>query len=470
MSRTHRFDLLPSLPGLGNDAADVFLAGGSDYCWGTRRGSRPVTPGLHNPSCGVGWGTQVRNPFGYDIVNLMGSFSSPRADRSPPWATATRHLPAPLAVVEMDAFEANVVDVRRRGAGTPIRIATKSLRVPRLLGRLVQLEGIIGLMAYSLAEALWLVENNISTNILIAYPTVSMTQLQRLGDDARARQAITLMVDNPTHLEMLTQIPRRGETPFSVCIDVDASLRVGPVHIGVRRSPIKTPTQAAHLAQKATQMGITVWGVMMYEAQVAGVNETGFQAPIVRRMKRLSLRTLATKRAQVLEAVESVVGHKIHLNGGGSGSVNDTASDPMVTEVAAGSGLFVPTLFDHYRSFHPRPAAFFGLDVVRHPGRGLATLFGGGYVASGPPGVDRLPQPRKGRYLSTEAAGEVQTPLRFRSDQRPEIGQRVWFRHAKAGELMEHFTHVHLVRASTPDARQPIETLPTYRGEGLAFG
>ena len=64
-----------------------------------------------------------------------------------------------------------------------------------------------------------------------------------------------------------------------------------------------------------------------------------------------------------------------------------------MTEVAAGSGLFGPTLFDTYRAFKPRPAAFFALPVVRKPTPKIATALGGGYIASGAPGRDRLPRP-----------------------------------------------------------------------------
>ena len=152
---------------------------------------------------------------------------------------------------------------------------------------------------------------------------------------------------------------------------------------------------------------------------------------------------------------------------------NNVVHDIVVNErmLHPTAGALVPTLFDHYTTFAPRPAAFFGLDVVRRPGPGFATVFGGGYIASGPTGADRAPLPLAGKYVGTEGAGEVQTPLRFHEDQTPRIGDRVWFRHAKAGELMEHFTHVHLVRpreATPTGTGENIAT--TYRGDGFPFG
>jgi len=163
--------------------------------------------------------------------------------------------------------------------------------------------------------------------------------------------------------------------------------------------------------------------------------------------------------------VERVAGRKLIVNGGGTGSVDRTAAEPVVTEVTAGSGLFASALFDHYTSFTPRPAAFFALPIVRRPGPGVATALGGGYLASGAADDARLPVPWLPRGLKLdklEGAGEVQTPVRGRHV--PALGERVWMRHAKAGELCERFNELHLVRGE-----ELVETVPTYRGEGQAF-
>jgi D-serine deaminase-like pyridoxal phosphate-dependent protein len=45
------------------------------------------------------------------------------------------------------------------------------------------------------------------------------------------------------------------------------------------------------------------------------------------------------------------------------------------------------------------------------------------------------------------------------------VGDRVWFRHAKAGEVMERVDVVHLVRGDAV-----VDVVPTYRGEGRSFG
>jgi D-serine deaminase-like pyridoxal phosphate-dependent protein len=382
---------------------------------------------------------------------------------------ATAGLPAPLVVVDLDAVEANADDLVRRADGVPIRVASKSVRVPDVIERALARPGFAGVMAYSVREATWLARRGV-TDVLLGYPSVDTGAIDQLAADPVARERVTLMVDDTAQADLAAHAARSHGAELAVCLDVDASLRLrlGPftAHLGVRRSPVHTAQDAHTLAAAvARRPGLRVRGVMFYEAQVAGLPDT---SPAVRMVKRLSVADLAQRRVEVVDAVQDAVGHPLELvNSGGSGSVQTSAGAPAVTEVTAGSGLFVPTLFDGYRSFSPRPAAFFGLDVVRVPAPGMATAFGGGYIASGPPTASRQPTPvwPLGASLTPrEGAGEVQTPLRLHgADVR--VGDRVWFRHAKAGEVMERFTEVHLVRGS-----ERVATVPTYRGEGLAFG
>jgi D-serine deaminase-like pyridoxal phosphate-dependent protein len=183
-------------------------------------------------------------------------------------------------------------------------------------------------------------------------------------------------------------------------------------------------------------------------------------------MQRSSAAELAERRAAIVAAVKEIAQLEF-VNGGGTGSIERTAAEDAITEIGAGSGLFLPRLFDGYRDVTGQPAALFALPVVRRPGPGVVTVLGGGYVASGVPGHDRLPQPylpRNLRYDPQEGAGEVQTPLLGAAADELAVGYRVWFRHAKAGELCEHFGELQLVQGDTVTA-----AAPTYRGEGRTF-
>ncbi|ROR91219.1 alanine racemase [Nocardioides aurantiacus] len=385
---------------------------------------------------------------------------------------------SPLVVVDLDALEANADDLVHRADGTPLRVASKSVRVPALLTRVLARPGFAGVMAYTLREALWLVGEGVTDDVLLAYPTVDRGALARLVADERARASITLVVDDRAHLDLLRAAGAAADRPVRVALDVDAAYhpprldRVHPVHLGPRRSPLREVADVVALAHEAVGRGLTVVGAMTYEGQVAGLPDDvpgqRLRSAVVRRVKRVSLDQLASRRAALADALREAVGGPLELwNAGGSGDVAEAAADPVVTEVAAGSGLLVPGLFDHYRSFEPRPAAFFAVPVVRRPAPGTVTVAGGGFVASGATGRDRAPLPwaPPGLALSAaEGAGEVQTPLTGPAADALRIGDRVWFRHAKSGELMEHTDVVHLVRGEVVE-----ESAPSYRGLGLAW-
>ena len=387
---------------------------------------------------------------------------------------AVAALPEPPAtptyVVDLDAFDANAADLARRAADTPIRVASKSLRVPALICRALEQPGFSGVLGYTLREALWLVEQGVSDDVVLGYPTVDRAALHRLTSSEAALAAITLMVDDVAQLDLL-DAARAGAGEVRVALDVDAGLRVGPAHVGPRRSPLRDPADVVELAEEVVRRpGARLVGVMTYEGQVAGVPDDvprqRLRSGVVRTLKHASVRSLADRRAEIASALHEVA-ELDFWNAGGSGSIETSVADPAVTEVTAGSGLLVPALFDHYRSFEPLPAAFFGLPVVRRPSGTVATVAGGGLIASGPTGDDRSPVPwaPPGLHLTTlEGAGEVQTPLAGPGASALVVGELVWFRHAKSGEVAEQVAVAHLVRGN-----EVVEVVPTYRGAGQTW-
>ncbi|MFI7304608.1 amino acid deaminase/aldolase [Micromonospora aurantiaca] len=387
---------------------------------------------------------------------------------------ATAHLDPPYAVVDLTAFDANAEALAGRSGGKPLRVASKSVRVRELLTRALKRPGWRGVMAFTLPEALWLVRSGVSDDVLVAYPTAHRGGLTDLAADPALADAVTLMIDDTAQLDLIDRVcPPARRPALRICLDLDASWRPlgGRVHVGVRRSPVHSATAAGALAAAvAGRPGFRLVGLMSYEAQIAGLGDAppgqAMLGSAIRVAQRGSYRELLARRSAAVGAVRDHADLEF-VNGGGTGSVAATSADPAVTEVTAGSGLYGPTLFDAYRAWRPTPAAFFACAVVRRPAPGLATVLGGGWIASGQAASSRLPRPWLPdglKLLGAEGAGEVQTPLAGKAADDLRVGDRVWFRHAKAGELCEHVNEVHLVEGDAV-----VATVPTYRGEGHAF-
>jgi D-serine deaminase-like pyridoxal phosphate-dependent protein len=377
-------------------------------------------------------------------------------------SAATRDLPAPLAVLDLDAFDANAATLVGRSHGLPIRIATKSLRSRPLIERALARDGFAGLMCYAVPEALWWARAG-HTELMVAYPSVDVPALTELASDASLTAAVAVMVDSIEHVDFIARHVQ-GHEGLRVAVDVDASLRIGPAHLGVRRSPTRTPGQVEAVIRRAQERGLVVAGLMFYDAQIAGLPDS---SPAVRQVKARSHRELLARRAEIVSAARALTDLDF-VNGGGTGSLHVTGLDPSLTELAAGSGLYAPTLFDGYDGLALEPAAFFATPVVRRPAPGFVTGYGGGYVASGPPGWSRVPTPLAEQGLElvrSEGTGEVQTPLKGAAADDLGLGDRIWFRHAKAGELAERFTEFALVAGE-----EVVGRAATYRGEGQCFG
>jgi D-serine deaminase-like pyridoxal phosphate-dependent protein len=351
-------------------------------------------------------------------------------------------LQAPFAFLDLDAVWANAADMLRRSRGKPIRIASKSIRSRPVLERLLNLDpGFQGALTYTLAETIWLWERGLR-DLVVAYPTTDRACLTRLAriTSEDPDQAPVAMVDCPEHLDLIEEAASSFVAPIRVAIDIDLSWWPlgGLVKIGPRRSPIRTAEAAVSLAQEIDRRERTrLVGVMAYEGQIAGIGDNvprkAITNLVVRAMQSASAKDVAERRAEIVTALSEVCQLEF-VNGGGTGSIESTASEWAVTEVAAGSGFHAPVLFDHYRAFRPRPAAMFALPVIRPSGIKAIEVVGARRALPGP-GSDR-----------------------------PRIGDRIYFRDLAAGELCEHFDRLFLVTGTT--IRNEV---PTYRGEGKSF-
>jgi D-serine deaminase-like pyridoxal phosphate-dependent protein len=387
-------------------------------------------------------------------------------------AIAGRTLPQ--AIVDLDRFDANAASVLARAGDRPVRVASKSVRCVGLLQRLRELSPRFAtLLCFTADEALHLAAAGFD-DLVVAYPTVDPAHLRAVAAATDAGHRVTLMVDSVAHVEHLERtLPADGQ-PVPVCIDLDLSWDLPGLRFGVERSPTDHADAAAVLAARIeTSSRLHLDGLMGYEAQLAGVAERApgrsrAEQAVVVALKRRSIRRVARRRADAVHAVERAIGRPLRfVNAGGTGSLETSSRERVVTEVTAGSAFLAPGLFDHYDRFQHQHAAGYALPVVRVPRPGVVTCLGGGYVASGAVGPDKAPVvwlPAGATLSRLEGAGEVQTPVHLPAGVDLGLGDPVFLRHAKAGELCERFDALLAVRGD-----EVVDELPTYRGEGRTF-
>src|SRR6202011_4067278 len=346
----------------------------------------------------------------------------------------------PAAFIDLDCLDANLDSLRRRAGALPIRLVTKSIRSVAIIRRLLDADPFVrGLLCYSPAEAAWLADQGFD-DLVVAYPSVEPSEISAVAQQIRAGRSITLMVDHAAQIDRIAGLATAAGVVMPLAIDLDMSSDFPGIRFGVYRSPVDGAASALSLAaQIARHAHLRLDGLMGYEGQIAGLMDDvpgqAMKNRIVRFLKRRSIREINARRHDTVTALVAA-GHPLRfVNGGGTGSFESTRQDPSVSELAAGSGLYLPTLFDHYANFHGVPAAGFALPITRVPRPGMVTCSGGGYPASGPAGPNRLPTPwlpTGCSLIANEGTGEVQTPLRHPTSIELAIGDPVVFRHAKA--------------------------------------
>ncbi|HRI26812.1 MAG TPA: amino acid deaminase/aldolase [Chitinophagales bacterium] len=380
--------------------------------------------------------------------------------------------PMPFAFVDMDLFNQNIEQVKLRAGNKPIRIASKSIRCVHLIKHILDYGApYSGIMPYTASEALFLANQGFD-NLLVGYPTCNSAEIAQVCEAVKQGINITLMADAAAHLSRYAEIAQKTGTRLPVCLDIDMSSVFPGLYFGVYRSSLHQAEEVKKLVSPFLGTAhLAITGIMGYEAQIAGVGDAVSGATVknalVKTLKKQSVAEIAKRRAAVVQTLTAMGIQLTLVNGGGTGSLETTVHEDVVTEITVGSAFYSPALFDNYAAFKHEPAAAFAIEITRQPQPHIYTCLGGGYIASGSAGTDKLPKPylpAGAQLIPNEGAGEVQTPFIYKGMERLTPGDPAFFRHAKAGELCERFTQLLLVSDG-----KIINRVPTYRGQNRCF-
>src|SRR5699024_10632875 len=151
------------------------------------------------------------------------------------------------------------------------------------------------------------------------------------------------------------------------------------LYFGTYRSPVRNIGGAVKIAKSIEKSRLLeLDGIMGYEAQIAGVSDQDpkrrRKSMVLRRRQSPSTKEVANRRADIVHAVEQEIGRTLRfVNGGGTGSLDSTGKEAVVTEMTAGSGFYNPHLFDKYANFQLEPAAGFAIEITRIPTKEIFT-------------------------------------------------------------------------------------------------
>lgn len=378
----------------------------------------------------------------------------------------------PCVYLKWENFLENITKVIQSVGNKKVRIATKSIRCTSILSFLQQYDDKFdGLMCYSPYEAVFLSQKDFD-NILLGYPIMDYEGIKQIAYEVSKKKKIIFMCDDVLQIDLIEHVAQELQVSLSICLDIDMSTKFGPLHFGVRRSPITNVIQIDVLLKKfANNPYIKLVGVMGYEAQIAGVADNVpnmlFKNKLIQGLKKMSYKTIKHRREEIVKYIENQ-GFPLQLvNGGGSGSVHSTREESVITEITVGSAFYSPSLFMQYKEYDYKNAIGYALPIVRKPAKNIYTVTSGGFIASGSTNLDKQPtpiEPKGSSLLSLEGAGEVQTPVFYDGDEDLDIGDVILFQPSKAGEIAERFKNIYII-----ENNKIREQFLTYRGEGECF-
>ena len=378
----------------------------------------------------------------------------------------------PLAYVDLDLMKENINLLLRRANGKNIRIASKSIRCISIMEHILQSNSQFkGIMCFTAEEAVYLNEHRFD-DIILAYPVVHVPDIQAIVQKIKTGASIYLMVDRMEHIQAIEKAIGDADIKVPVCIDIDMSVDFPGLHFGVWRSAIHSMRDFKKFVTEVLKSDkVEIKGLMGYEAQIAGVGDKMegkfLMNNTIKGLKAISIPQIRSFRKEAVKYLKAQGAQLDFVNGGGTGSMESTCSESAVTEITVGSGFYNSHLFDYYTNFKLRPAAGFALQITRIPKRNTFTCHGGGYIASG--GIEKVKAPlpylpEGAKLMDLEGAGEVQTPIDYTGKEKLEIGDPIFLRHSKAGELCERFNELYLIKEGKIQQK-----VPTYRGDGKCF-
>lgn len=230
----------------------------------------------------------------------------------------------PALLLDLDAMERNIARMVEafRGLNAKLRPHAKTHKTP-IIGQKQIAAGAIGITCAKLGEAEVMVEGGIR-DVLIANQIVGAQKIRRLVSLARHAD-VMVAVDDARNVIELSQAAQIAKVSLRVLVEVD---------IGQRRCGVPPGEPALALAQHVDRApGLTFAGLMGYEGHLV------FVPSLEERVHRVH-----TDMQALLDTVSFVEARDLPVgivSAGGTGTALITGRLPRITEIQAGSYVFM---------------------------------------------------------------------------------------------------------------------------------
>ncbi len=271
----------------------------------------------------------------------------------------TSEIDTPALLIDLDLMESNILKMSEYFRDRPafLRPHAKTHKCPIIAHKQIA-AGAIGITCAKLGEAEVMVESGIR-DILIANQIIGKEKIARLAALARHADVI-VAVDTASNLADLSEAAQAYGAIVGVVVDVD---------VGMGRCGVRSAEAALALARSAAaSKNIRFRGVMGYEGHCVFIQD---------RDERTAKCLQAN--AMLVEAAEAIRGAGMDVeivSGGGTGTYDITGDYPGITEIEAGSYVFIDARYAGVVDVF-KPALSVLATVISRPERDLAIIDAG---------------------------------------------------------------------------------------------
>ncbi|MCP4004331.1 MAG: DSD1 family PLP-dependent enzyme [bacterium] len=267
-------------------------------------------------------------------------------------------IDTPALLLDLDRVGRNIKSMASFFAGrdASLRPHFKSPKCAEVVK--LQLEaGAIGITCAKLGEAESIADAGIRTSILIANQIVGPIKSKRAVTLAARVPELIVAVDSAQQVEALDAALKDagGEVRLGALIEVDS---------GMHRCGTETAEQTVELARRIVASALEYRGIMGYEGHAVLIPDAA---------KRKELAEAAT--TSLLEHRQALVEAGLEpeiVSAGGTGTHDLTGSSPGVTEIQAGSYVFMDGAYGKVRKEF-EPALTIVTTIIHRRGRLLVT-------------------------------------------------------------------------------------------------